>query len=185
MSSFNVHKVTAVPASFEANDVYFVRSSANSELLEIYVANNTGDALRRIITTDDVAAQISAAIAATDSTVVVNDISERDALDIRGEVIVVDATGDSTVGSGGAKYYANTAGDAWVKLSETESMDVVLAWSSITGGPASSPALIDAAVTASHVHPNKTEIDKIGQDSEGNLTYAGELPASGWTAEDW
>ena len=185
MPSFKIHKVTAVPLDFEANEVYFVGAPSNGDLLEIYVANSAGDALKRMMTTSDVAAQISAAIDARGSTVVVADIAERDALDIRGEVIVVDATDDPTVDSGGAKYYASTSGSEWVKLSETESMDVVLAWSAITGGPSSTSSQIDTAVLASHTHVNKSQLNKIDQDDDGNLTYNGELPATGWTQEDW
>lgn len=185
MSTYRVHKVTAVPATFAANDVFFVGPASSPDFMEIYVANSAGDQLRRLITANDVALQISTAIDALDSTVVVADIDERDALAISGEVIVVDASADPTVDSGGAKYYANTAKDAWIKLSETESMDVVLAWASITGGPSSSPALIDAAVVAAHTHANKSELDKIAQDAEGNILYDGELPASGWSTEAW
>lgn len=46
---------------------------------------------------------------------------------------VEDASGDTTVNSGGAYYIYN--GTAWVKTAEAESMDVVLQWTAIQGKP--------------------------------------------------
>ena len=59
----------------------------------------------------------------------VPDITARDALDNKasGIVVVVDATGDTTVKSGGASYVWDGLSDsvgAWTKVSETESMDI-------------------------------------------------------------
>lgn len=48
-------------------------------------------------------------------------------------VFVKDASGDSTVNSGGAYYLYD--GAAWVKTAEAESMDVVLEWNAIQGKP--------------------------------------------------
>lgn len=50
---------------------------------------------------------------------------------------VADATGDSTVTSGGAFYMHN--GTAWIKTSEAESMDLILQWANITGKPETFP----------------------------------------------
>ena len=47
------------------------------------------------------------------------------------------------------------------------------------------PAQIDAAVAATHTHANKSELDKIGQDANGNLTYDGALPATGYSTVNW
>lgn len=65
-------------------------------------------------------------------------------------VYVTNATGDSTVASGGATYLFNPTNSTWIKTSEAESMDVSVNWASITGKPTSSAAQIDAAVAASH-----------------------------------
>lgn len=69
---------------------------------------------------------------------IVNDIAERDELSVpKGQqVLVLDATGDSTVTSGSATYIWN---DEWIKLSESESMDVVLQWANIINKPTEFP----------------------------------------------
>lgn len=53
-------------------------------------------------------------------------------------VYVTDATGDSTVNSGGAYYLYN--GTGWIKTGEAESMDVVLQWANVQGKPSALPA---------------------------------------------
>lgn len=84
------------------------------------------------------------------STVIVDTIADRDALTPTNgqQVLVIDATGDPTVDSGAATYVWREDPGEWIKLSEAESMDVVLDWSKIQNGPASTPAEIDAAVAA-------------------------------------
>lgn len=66
---------------------------------------------------------------------VVADITARDALTSEEGLIayVVDATGDSTVKTGGASYIYD--GSNWIKISEFESMDVILKWADIQGKP--------------------------------------------------
>lgn len=61
---------------------------------------------------------IAAAIMAT--------IAARDAIAVSERSIcwVIDATGDSTVTTGGALYEWNSASSSWIKLSEAESFDV-------------------------------------------------------------
>ena len=53
-------------------------------------------------------------------------------------VTVLDATADSTVSSGGATYVYD--GQNWIKVSETESMDLVLQWANILNKPTAMPA---------------------------------------------
>ena len=96
---------------------------------------------------------------------------------------MLDASADATVASGAATYVYDFGNTTWVKISEAESLDVVLDWSNIQNGPSSSPAAIDAAVADSHTHANKTQLDKIGENGDGNLTYDGdEFVQSGSTA---
>jgi hypothetical protein len=52
-------------------------------------------------------------------------------------------------------------------------MDVTLQWSNIVGRPTSAVADIDDAVTKRHTHANKVQLDKIGEDVNGDLTYDG------------
>ena len=75
---------------------------------------------------------------------VVADITARNALTTEEGLIayVVDATGDSTVKSGGASYIYD--GSNWIKISEFESMDVELEWADIKN----KPNIIDIQVSA-------------------------------------
>lgn len=100
-------------------------------------------------------------------------------------VYVTDATGDATVTSGGATYLFNPSGSTWLKVSESESMDVALTWSALTGKPSSSVASIDAAVSNSHTHPNKTQLELIGQNGAGELTYNGTQVKTEWSSTAW
>lgn len=112
---------------------------------------------------------------------VVADITERDALDAANEpfyVLVLDASADSTVSSGAATYVwkpakgGNTG--AFHKISEQESMDVIVDWSNIQNKPNSTVAQIDQAVTDDHTHANKAVLDKLTYDANnGGLLYDG------------
>ena len=65
-------------------------------------------------------------------------------------VYVTDATGDSTVSSGGAYYLYN--GSSWIKTAESESLDLVLSWANIQGKPTSLPANGGNADTVDNKH---------------------------------
>ena len=69
--------------------------------------------------------------------------------------------------------------------SEFESQDISLTWAALTGGPTSTPAAIDQAVTDSHTHGNKTELDKIGQLANGNLEYDGSYVKTAFETTAW
>ena len=75
---------------------------------------------------------------------VVADITARDALTTAEGLIayVVDATGDSTVKSGGASYIYD--GSNWIKISEFESMDMIIDWTDIQN----KPNIVDIKVSA-------------------------------------
>lgn len=117
------------------------------------------------------------------SSVVVNNISERNALiKYSGmRVIVLNATDDPTVTSGGAEYL--WSGSEWIKLSETESMDLVLDWNNIVNKPSASPTAIDQAITNSHTHSNKLTLDKISESAGLPTWNGGAWPGSNvqWT----
>ena len=98
---------------------------------------------------------------------------------------MLDASADATVTSGAATYIYNSSTSAWLKIAEHESMDVTIDWTDIQNRPASSVADIDDAVTKRHTHANKTELDKIGQDANGKLTYNGALPVIAWNSVGW
>ena len=182
---FKVFKETAVPSTWVANSVYFIQA-VGSAYMEIYTTSNTA-VPKRLINESDITSLIAAGITASQELKIVADIAARNALNPTNtiSVYVTDATGDTTVKAGGAYYLYNTSNSTWIKTSEAESLDVVLSWNSIEGRPTSTPEQIDTAVANSHTHANKTQLDKIGEDLNGNLTYNGVLPYTGWESTNW
>jgi len=175
------YKLTAVPTTWDSDALYVITNSTDSNLIEIYVTSSSGTP-RHVINKSEIQTLISNAIAANNELKIVANITERNALTPTAPiyVYVIDATGDTTVTSGGATYLYNPSTTSWIKISESEALDAVVAWANITGKPSSSPAQIDSAVSNSHTHANKTQIDKIGEDANGNITYSGSLPTTGW-----
>lgn len=185
IKEFKVYKETTVPSTWVADAVYFIQATG-STYMEIYTTSNTA-VPKRLINESDITTLIAAGITASQELKIVANITERNALNPTTTlaVYVVDATGDTTVATGGAYYLYNPTTSTWIKTSEAESLDVVLSWNSIEGRPTSTPAQIDAAVANSHTHSNKTQLDKIGEDANNNLTYNGQLPYTGWESTNW
>lgn len=186
MAAIKFFRETALPAIPVADAVYFIANPATPDHLEVYVANSAG-VVKRAPTQADITAQISTAIAQAGNLTVVADIAARDAMAPSSPVLVLvrNATGDATVQAGAATYVYDFANTVWVKVNEFESMDINLDWAGISNKPTSTVAAIDAAVLASHSHANKTQLDAIGQDGSGNLTYGGNLPHAGWDSVGW
>lgn len=99
------------------------------------------------------------AVSSQTVTRVVANIAARDAIigmNVGDQAWVKDATGDSTVKAGAAKYiYEGDVGEdgtiangQWVKTGEAESMDMVFKWADIQGKPTSEAGDIDKAVGA-------------------------------------
>lgn len=185
------YQETAVPTTWQAGGVYFIKPTtppvgAPADYCEIYIVNQNGTVTAHTPTWGEIDTHITNKLSATGALTIVADIAERDALtDKNGEVFVRDASADTTVASGGAKYLWDATNTAWIKVSETESMDVVLNWADIVGKPSFTPAQIDAAVSASHTHTNKTQLDKVGEDGSGNMTYGGNPVSTQWTTNAW
>ena len=183
-------KETALPATPVANAVYFIAPAGSPTLVEVFVTSSTGVA-RNVINRAEIQSLITAAITARNELMIAADIAARDALVLTEAryVLVKNASGDPTVASGSATYVYDPAGTTpatkWFKVSESESMDIQLTWAALQGKPTSSVAQIDAAVAATHSHANKANIDKVGQDAGGNLTYNGQLPSTGWSTTAW
>lgn len=194
MAQLNFHKVTVLPGMLEANSIYFVE---NGSVAETYVTNSTGVA-RSVGNTSmindvvDLAVDaaigtaIEDAVSQTSAVEIVADIAARDALSLAANrlVLVLDATGDSTVNVGGAMYAYNHSTTTFSKVTEYESMDRVISWSEISGAPTSTPAQIDAAVAASHTHANMAVLDKLSE-QDGNLVYNGAPLVTSWTTTNW
>ena len=178
-----IRKVTALPATLEPNSLYLVGDGTTDA--EAFITSTTGTAVG-FGNTAFVNTLINTAMAAQSNFQVVDDIAARDALSPASSVMVLvsDASGDPTVDAGAALYAYDSATSTWSKVSEFESLDVSITWSSITDGPASSPAMVDAAVAATHTHTNMTELDKVGEDADGCLTYDGD-PVVSAPQLDW
>lgn len=187
MAQFKIYRETALPGSLQPYAIYLIAPAAKPDYVEMYVTDASGTATRRIPTDADIQAMINAAVASANAIQVVADIAARDALAPTGswQVFVRDATGDPSVSAGGAMYLWDTVNTVWVKTAETESLDLSLDWADLTGKPASTPANIDDAVTKRHTHANKTELDKIGEDGNGDLTYGGQPVATQWNSTGW
>lgn len=175
MATFNVFKETALPGTLQANSIYYV-TAANSDHVEMYVTNNDGTAVRRQLTEADVQILINNSLSAISALEVVADIAARDALTLSSNtmVLVKDATADPTVNSGAATYVWDQGLSDYDKISEFESLDLVLNWTDIVGGPTSTPSQIDTAVTQTHTHSNKTQLDNISEDANNHMTYNGD-----------
>ena len=88
---------------------------------------------------------------------------------------VADATGDTTVKSGAAIY--RREGTDWVKVYEEESMDIEskITWDTLSGAPEVTAEQVVTAVTDAHTHSNGPVLEKIGVDTNGNLTLDGNI----------
>jgi hypothetical protein len=95
---------------------------------------------------------------------IVANIAERDALDkfesLR--VLVMDASGDSTVSKGWAEYAWD--GTIFHKTAEMESLDVVIKWANVTEKPATFPP-----TQHQHTEAEITDLDKYSQEEVNTL----------------
>jgi hypothetical protein len=187
MPDFNVFRETALPAAGSRLPYSLYYVAVNSTYFELYATGSTASNIRRIINQSDVENLITTALGTANGVTIVADIPARNALapTTNIQVFVVDATGDVTVASGGATYLYNLSTTTWIKISEAESLDVILAWANIQDKPTSSVADIDNAVSLRHSHTNKTQLDKIGQNGNGNFIYDGNLPVIAWNSTAW
>lgn len=188
MATFKIYKETAVPTTLEPNSIYFIASQANPDYVEIYVTSSTTPVKpRRILNESDIKALVQSSISGLGAITIVSDIAARNALSISNNtfVLVQDATADPTVNNGAALYLWDKAAKTFIKISEYESMDVTVNWSDIAGKPKSTPTEIDTAVQKSHKHENMTQLDKVGEDSQGAFTYGGANPDARLRTTNW
>lgn len=175
--ALTISRVLALPETLAPETMYLVKSGSQ---LTVTVTGATGNVMASTVTMGDVNAAISSAIGSLDMSNSVEfaaDIAARDAMTLTKSafVYVQDATGDNTVTAGAAMYLYNLATETWTKVTEYESMDLVLSWANLQGKPASTPEQIDTAVSQSHTHENKATLDLIGVDENGQLTYNGDV----------
>jgi hypothetical protein len=182
------HKVATLPGTLDPDSFYFVEAGSHTESYvtdDAGVAKSIGNSAMINTLIQDALAGWSGDANALD---IVADIAARDALtatlDRNAMILVIDATGDSTVSSGSALYAYASSTDQVYKLAEYESMDAVIQWSAIQGRPSSTAAQIDSAVGQAHSHANKAVLDKFGE-SSGAPTYNGAPIQSNWTTNNW
>jgi hypothetical protein len=178
-------KVNTLPGTFVGSTIYLVKD-VNGDFAEMYISNQAGSAVRRLPSRSDIQTMVNTAVAGTSHMYVVTDIAARDALApaVVTQALVVNATGDTTVAAGAATYVFNPTGSVWTKISEHESMDLVINWTDIVGRPTSTVAEIDDAVGKTHVHANKSTIDKFSEDA-GDIKYNSEFIDPVLRATDW
>lgn len=189
MATYSIYRETALPSELQPNSIYLIAPTTTTKYVEVYVTGLTKEVVRRTIKESDVQLMIDASITNSggNNLIIVANITERDALTLTDNTFcyVQDATGDVTVASGAALYLWDKTAQQWLKVAEYESMDVVLDWNKIQNKPTSSVAEIDDAVSKKHTHSNKTQLDKITEDAQGNILYGGNRPTIEWTSTTW
>lgn len=186
MAFIQIARVNALPATLEANTLYMVKS-ATTGLMEMTVTGNSASEVRHLINEAEIQSMINNSVSAFSNIRLTADITARNALslDHNSIVLVADATGDSTVNAGAALYFYDVVGNSFTKISEYESMDVVLDWSAIQNKPTSSVADIDDAVARKHSHANISTLDLLTQDANGNLLVDGAYPKTYIGTTEW
>lgn len=182
MAEVAFHKVTSLPGTPAANAFYLVE---NGDYAETYVTDSSGTA--KMVGNSAMIAAV--APGGGDTLQIVADIAARDALTPSSNifVLVVDATADATVDAGSALYVWDNTAEEWIKVAEYESMDVTVAWSSITGKPSSSVSDIDDAVAKKHSHSNSAVLNGLS-DTGGVLQYGGnpvDTRKTDWSTLNW
>lgn len=187
MSQLRFYAVAQLPNTPEPNSFYFVE---NGDYAESYLtsSNGTPRLVGNTLMIGEIIAEEAGNWGGTDQVTIVDNILARDALasdaDTNLMVMVLDASADPTVDAGSAMYVYQLSADAWHKVSEYESMDLVLSWESLQGRPTSSSQEIDTAVGQAHEHANAAVLEELG-DSGGALTYKGTPLRTQWETKAW
>lgn len=182
MQKINFFKVASLPATLIPDSFYFV---LNGNYAESYLTDSSGSP-KMIGNTVMINDLITSALATVNQVEYAADYAAMTAATYPSNVtvFVADASADPTVTAGSAYYFIEQSSGTITKISEFESLDLVLDWANIINKPVSTVAQIDQAVTDSHTHANKTELDKIGEDANGCLTYDGN-PVVNWENAAW
>lgn len=157
MANLKLSKLTTLPGSLEANHIYLVKAGG-STYGDLIVADSAGNGVEFVSD-----ARINSLIMAASNPEVqlYADIAARDAATLTANsiVLVTDASADATVASGAAMYFYDNTGSTFTKVTEFESLDVVLDWNNLINGPSSTAAQIDA--TVAQTSANTTAISAI------------------------
>ncbi len=188
MALVKFYKVATLPGTLEPDSFYYVE---NGSYAESYLTNSSGVA-RAVGNSAMINALVADALAGWSGDAgaldIVSDIAARDVLtstlDRNAMILVLDASDDPTVDAGSALYAFAASTETIYKVAEYESMDVVVQWASIQGGPSSTPAQIDTAVSQTHTHSNKATLDKFSE-SGGQVLYDGSPIQANWETANW
>lgn len=183
------YKVVTLPWTLTANSVYFVQ---NGSYAETYITDASWVA-KMVWNTSMIntliATALNTALADYNMIQIVTDITARNTLASWAWrnllILVTDATWDTSVSSWSALYAYNETGAVFTKLSEYESLEAAISWATLTWKPTSSVSDIDDAVSKKHSHTNKTQLDKIGEDGNWNMTYNGNNIDPVWWTNNW
>lgn len=172
--ALTISRVNALPETLAAETIYLVKTGTE---LTLTVTGTTGAVVATTVSKADVNTAISTAIGALDMSNSVEfaaNIAARDAMTLTKSafVYVADATADESVNAGAAMYLYDYVNTTWHKVTEYESLDLVLSWDNITGKPDSSVADIDDAVAKRHSHANMAVLDLLTA-PDGQLLYNG------------
>jgi hypothetical protein len=186
MTTLRIERVTALPSTVTASTMYFVKS-AESPFFELYVTSSDGLDTRHVINKSEIGTLITDAVAGLSNIISSATITTRDALVLTANalVLVLDATGDTTVAAGAAMYFYDFTATTWTKVTEYESLDLSLTWANIANKPSSIVADIDDAVSKKHAHTNSAALAKIGEDTDGKLTYNSAGVEATIAVSDW
>lgn len=187
MSAIKIFKTTTLPVNLEGHSIYLVAPVGKPNHVEIFVTSADATAIKRVVNIDDIQSMINTAINNNNALEIVDNIAARNALSPTSNrfVLVLDASADPTVNSGAATYVWRSSASSWIKITEYESLDVVLEWSAIQNKPSSTVLDIDLAVAQRHIHNNFTELNKITENANGDLQYAGNYPRARLEVADW
>lgn len=236
MSKLKFYKQTAAPSAgnWEANSVYFVSKTIGTKsAAEMYVTDQSGNP--REVSTEDLVEEIinglkgqNGGLASLDNGgkvpvaqlpagiglefVIVANIAARNALSLSQNslVLVLDASGDTTVNAGNALYAYEVATTTYHKLSEFESLDLtgLMRKFRVRAGAGAAQDVVENDLLtfsgstyigvartalgftftlqggAAHEHSNKTVLDKLSEDAQGDPNYNG-TPIVKWTTNQW
>lgn len=178
-------KSTVLPQDLQPNSFYYIE---NGEYAEAYLTDSYGNP-REIGNTSMINDVVSRAIMGFNSVKIVADIPERDSLLSNSTnnvmILVIDASLDPTVDMGSALYAYDYETLQIHKVSEYESLDMIITWEMIQDKPYSNIQLIDEAVAKRHTHANKNILDKWSEDVHGLPLYNGKNVDAMWKNNEW
>lgn len=178
-------KVEVLPDILEPSSFYYVESGGYAEA---YLTDNNGiaKAVGNTMFINDV---VTRSILGVNDLQIVENIAQRDAMTALATknlmILVIDATADITVVKGSALYAFSFEPQTTYKVSEYESLDVIVTWAMVHDKPYSTVEEIDDAVTKRHRHANKEVIDKWGVSASGVPTFDGRPVDAVWKTNNW